>query len=491
MVILGGGTAGWMAASALAKYFGDALAITLVESEAIGTIGVGEATIPQIRLFNSSLGIDERDFLRATGGTIKLGIEFVGWHREGARYFHGFGDVGRTIGLVPFHHYWLRYRAEGGDLPLDHFIPTTRAAREGRYGPAPGGMGARLPASAYHFDAARYAAFLRDYAEARGVTRQEGILRRALRDGESGHLTALELQGGRQVEGDLFLDCSGMRALLIEGEMQSGFEDWSHWLPCDRAIAIPSEGDGQLNPFTRATARAAGWQWEIPLRHRTGNGHVYSSAHLSEEEALKTLLANLPGTPLDDPRTIPFRTGKRREIWKGNCLAIGLSSGFLEPLESTSIHLIQSAIARLIALFPDRRHAPDLAAEFNRQSDLEYASIRDFLILHYHLTAREGSEFWRECRAMTVPDSLTAKMELFRRTGRFIRGEGDLFDTPNWVQVMWGQGISPGGFHPMVRAASAPDLAQFIARTAAETDAQVATLGPHADWITRLAGDGG
>lgn len=486
MVILGGGTAGWMSAAALARYFGDSLTITLVESDAIGTIGVGEATIPQIRLFNAGLGIEERDFLRETGGTIKLGIEFVGWQREGARYFHGFGDLGRSPGLVPFHHYWLRYRDEGGDLPLDHFVPTTRAARDGLYGPRAGGPGARLPASAYHFDASLYAAFLRRYAEARGVIRQEGMLARARRDGETGLLTGLDLSDGRRIDGDLFLDCSGLRALLIEGEMQAGFEDWSGWLPCDRAIAVPSDGDGRFNPFTRSTARGAGWQWEIPLRHRTGNGHVYSSAHMSDDAALDILMRNLPGKPLAEPRTIPFRTGKRREMWKGNCIAIGLASGFLEPLESTSIHLIQSGLARLISLFPDAGQAPDLAAEYNRQSDAEYSSIRDFLILHYHLTDRKETEFWRDCRAMTVPDSLTEKMEMFRRTGRVIRHDGDLFDTPNWVQVMWGQGLRPQGYHPMVQAVPEADLARFITRTAAEMDAQVAALGPHRDWIARF-----
>ena len=295
VVILGGGTAGWMTAAALARYFGESLNVTLVESDALGTVGVGEATIPQIRLFNAGLGIDERAFLHETNGTIKLGIEFVGWHREGARYFHGFGEVGRPVGLIPFYHYWLRYRAEGGDLPLAHFIPTVHAAEQGLYGPAPGAMGARLPTSAYHFDAMLYAAFLRRYAEARGVTRREGMMRQCHRNGESGLIEALGMEDGTRIEGDFFVDCSGMRARLIGEEMQSPFEDWGDLLPCDRAIALPSEGDGGLAPFTRATARPAGWQWEIPLRHRTGNGHVYSSAYMEETEALDLLMANLPG----------------------------------------------------------------------------------------------------------------------------------------------------------------------------------------------------
>ncbi|MBS0124703.1 tryptophan halogenase family protein [Thetidibacter halocola] len=485
VVILGGGTAGWMAAAALSEYFGRTLAITLIESGAIGTVGVGEATIPQIRLFNSGLKIDERDFLSATRGTIKLGIEFIGWQRAGTRYFHGFGDVGRQIGLVPFHHYWLRHHAQGGAPDIEEFSPNALAAREGRYGAA-AGKPARLPASAYHFDAALYAGFLRSYAEARGVARLDATVQGWRLHPETGFVTALEMEGGTAVEGDLFVDCSGFRGVLTEQALETGYEDWSHWLPCDRAMALPSEGRGRLDPFTRSTAREAGWQWEIPLQHRTGNGHVYASGFTDDEAALRTLRANLPGKPLGDPRPLRFLTGKRRRIWNRNVIALGLASGFLEPLESTSIHLIQAGIARLLALFPDRRCDPTLVDEFNRQMDFEFTAIRDFLILHYHLTERDESEFWRYCRAMSIPDSLRDKMDLFRATGRIVRFNTELFDVPSWLQVMLGQGLRPGSWHPMVDAASEVDLHRFIATTAQETRAQVDTLDSHDAWIARV-----
>ena len=487
LVILGGGTAGWMSAASLSKYLGTRVDITLIESEEIGTIGVGEATIPQIRLFNKGLEIDERDFLRETNGTIKLGIEFSGWFKEGQRYFHSFGDVGRTIGLVPFYHYWLRYRADGGSLDLETFSSNTLAAREGLYGPKEGTKGVRMPASAFHFDAGRYAAFLRRYAEARGVTRKEGLVKSWSLNGETGFVETLELNDGSTVAGDLFLDCSGGRALLIEQALNAGFEDWSKWLPCDRAFAVPSEGNGRLDPFTRSTAREAGWQWQIPLQHRTGNGHVYSSGFIDDETAAQTLLGNLPGRALSDPRQLRFKTGKRRVAWKHNCIAIGLAGGFLEPLESTSIHLIQSGIARLLALFPDKGCTPALVDEYNRQTDFEYASIRDFLILHYHATERDDSEFWRYCRTMTVPDSLTEKIDLFRQTGRIVRFNTELFDIPSWLQVMLGQGIQPKAYHPMVDAAPARDILRYIEMNQTEVRAQVDGLMEHGAYIQRIA----
>lgn len=486
VVIVGGGTAGWMTAAALSKYFGTRLSISLIESETIGTVGVGEATIPQIRLYNSGLGIDERAFLRETSGTLKLGIEFIGWHREGERYFHGFGDVGRTIGLVPFYHYWLRYRAEGGPLELEEFCSTALAAKRGRYGPGAEAKGARMPASAFHIDASRYAAFLRRFAETRGVTRHEAIVQDWHLNGETGFIETLTLDNGGQVSGDLFIDCSGFRGVLIEQALKSGYEDWSHWLPCDRAFALPSEGTGRLDPFTRSTARAAGWQWEIPLQHRTGNGHVYASAFTDDDAALRTLTENLSGAPLAEPRQLRFMTGKRRQIWKGNCIALGLASGFLEPLESTSIHLIQAGIARLLAHFPDPSCDPSLVRAFNKQLDFEYTAVRDFLILHYHVTERDGSDFWRYCSTMTVPDSLTEKLDLFKASGRIVRFNTELFDVPSWLQVMWGQGMRPERYHPMVDAAPDTDLQRYIAMNAREVRAQVDALGDHKDYITRV-----
>ena len=490
VIIVGGGTAGWMAASTLAKYFGSRLNVTLIESSAIGTIGVGEATIPQIRLFNKGLGIDEKPFLAATHGTYKLGISFIDWHRKGSRYFHGFGDVGRAIGLVPFYQYWLRYHAEGGELALDEFCANATAATAGRYGVAPG-KNARLPASAYHFDAERYAAFLRNYAETRGVTRHEGLIVDTQLCSETGSIRAVALEDGTSIDGDLFIDCSGFRALLIEQALGSGFEDWSHWLPCDRAVAMPSGGRAKLDPFTRSTARDAGWQWEIPLQHRTGNGHVFSSAFTTEDDATRVLETTLPGAALADPRLIRFTTGKRREIWKKNCISLGLASGFLEPLESTSIHLVQAGIARLLALFPDRHCCPALIAEYNKQMDFEYTAVRDFIILHYHVTERDDTAFWRYCRSMQVPETLKEKIELFSETATIVRHNTELFDVPSWLQVMLGQGVLPQGHHPMVDAVPDADLAKYIAMNAREVAEQVAALDDHDSFVRRMTGSSG
>jgi len=477
-----------MAAAALSKYFGDQLAVTLIESEAIGTIGVGEATIPQIRLFNSGLGIDEREFLRETSATIKLGIKFIGWHREGHSYFHSFGDVGRKIGTLPFYQYWLRYHQEGGELDLEAFSPGTLAAKHGLYGP--GKTGARMPASAYHFDASKYAGFLRRYAEERGTQRIEGIVEGWDQHPESGHITRLHLDRERAVETDLILDCTGMRALLIGQALGVAFEDWSHWLPCDRAWAVPSEGNGRLDPFTRSTAREAGWQWQIPLQHRTGNGHVFSQSHISEERAADQLMANLPGAALADPRLIKFQTGRRAKFWDKNVVAIGLSSGFLEPLESTSIHLIQSGIARIVSLFPDRSFAASQQEEYNAQMAFEFRAIRDFLILHYNSTQRDTSEFWNYCRTMPLPDSLSQKLNLFDATGQIIRFNTELFDIASWLQVLWGQGRRPKHFHPMVRAVPTKDLGRYISLNAQETQAQIDALGPHEAYIRRMCAPG-
>jgi tryptophan halogenase len=475
-----------MAAAALAKYLAHTVDITLIESAAIGTVGVGEATIPQIRLFNQGLGIDEAEFLRETKATVKLGIEFIDWHRLGTRYFHGFGEVGRKIGMVPFHHYWLRYRAEGGALGLEAFSVNALAAKAGRFGPAENAAAAQMPSSAYHFDAVCYAGFLRRFSEARGVKRLEGRIERWSLHGLTGNIATVHLDQDRAVAGDLFLDCSGFRGLLIEEALESGYADWSHWLPCDRALAVPSAGSGQLDPFTRATAGEAGWQWQIPLQHRTGNGHVYASAFTDDARAEDILLSSIPGAALADPRALRFVTGKRKQIWKRNCIALGLASGFLEPLESTSIHLIQSGIARLLALFPERQIDPSLIEEYNAQADFEYAAIRDFLILHYHATERDDTEFWRYCRAMDIPTGLREKMQLFERSARIVRFNTELFDVPSWLQVMIGQGISPRSYHPMVNAASEADLARYMEMNAHDASAKTEALGDHAAFVRRL-----
>ena len=488
IVIVGGGTAGWMAAAALSRYAGHSCEITLVESEEIGTVGVGEATIPQIRLFNAGLGIDEDDFVRATQGTFKLGIEFSDWLRPGSRYIHTFGAIGRPLGLVPFHHYWLRHRQNGGTEGLWHYSPNALAATENRFGRpqeragAPSGVG-----YAFHFDAALYARFLRTYAEAAGIARSEGRVVDVGLNGENGHIDFITLADGTRLSGDLFIDCSGFQGLLIEKVLKSGYEDWSHWLPCDRAYAVPCASSAPLLPYTKAIAREAGWQWRIPLQHRTGNGRVYASSFIDDDAALKSLLANLDGQATAEPRHLRFVTGKRKQIWKKNCVALGLASGFLEPLESTSIHLVQSCIARLLAFFPAAGFEPADIDAFNAQTDFEYAAIRDFIILHYRLNAREGSEFWRYCREMPIPDTLRHKIDLFSANARIARFNSELFDDPSWLQVMWGQGLRPHGYHPLAEGLSANELASYMADSHRHAAKVAAAMPSHQDFVADLS----
>ncbi len=454
VVIVGGGTAGWMAAAAAARFLDDGRrTITLVESDAIGTVGVGEATIPPIRGFNARLGIDEADFLRATGGTPKLGIEFVGWTDGGDRYFHPFGTHGRDIEGLNFHQLWLKLRGRDGIGPIDDYSMSALAARAGRFAhPSPD---PRSPLSgleyAYHFDAGLYAAFLRRHAEAQGAMRIEGRIVGVER-AANGHVAAVRLDDDRRVAGDLFLDCSGFRSLLLGETMEVPFEDWSHWLPCDRAIAVPTARTEPLLPFTRATAHGAGWQWRIPLQHRTGNGHVYASAFVGDEEAERVLIGNLDAAPAGEPRRLRFTAGRRARMWAGNVVALGLAGGFLEPLESTSIHLIQTGISKLFGLFPDRRFTDVERDEYNRLMGDQYSSIRDFIILHYAATRRDDTAFWHHVRTMALPDTLARKIALFREKGRIFRYDDELFAIPSWVAVMLGQGIVPDGYDPVVDA---------------------------------------
>jgi len=487
LVILGGGAAGWMAAAVLAKAFGRTLAITLVESEEIGIVGVGEATIPQIQHINAFLGIAEADFLRATQGTYKLGIEFVGWGRSEDRYIHAFGDVGMSLGLLPFQHYWLRGRAEGRPESLWDFSLNARAAALDRFAPVERVGTSRLGGvrHAYHFDASLYAKTLRAQAEAAGVRRIEGKAGEVLRRAEDGFLTGLRLEDGRLVEGEFFVDCSGFRGVLIEGALQAGYEDWSHWLPCDRAVAVPCAHGDRLRPYTQATARGAGWQWRIPLQHRVGNGHVYCSGFVSDDEAAQVLLANLEGAPQAEPRFLRFTTGVRKRLWVKNCVALGLASGFLEPLESTSIHLIQSCVSRLVSLFPARDCDPSLAAEFNRQSLFEFEKIRDFLILHYHANTRADSEFWRACAAMVAPDALRHKLDLFRDSGRIYREAEELFTETGWLQVLIGQNITPRRYHPLADQLAPAQLAQLLDDIQVLQKRAVEQMPSHADYIRR------
>ncbi|SEM98660.1 tryptophan halogenase [Sphingomonas gellani] len=463
IVIAGGGTAGWMTAAALGQFIESGYRIRLVESEEIGTVGVGEATIPQLRLFNSALGLDENAFLRATQGTFKLGIEFDGWRRPGESYLHAFGDIGRDVGLIAFQHYWLRARSLGVAGPLSHYALNDIAARAGRMHRGPAVTANTIPSLpyAFHFDAGLYAAYLRRFAEMRGVARTEGRIAHVERHGDSGDVAALHLASGERVEGDLFIDCTGFRGMLIEETMAAGFESWAHWLPCDRALALPTSNIAPPPPYTRAIARGAGWQWRIPLQHRTGNGLVYSSVHLSDDEAASALLGNLEGETLADPRPLRFTTGRRRQAWKGNVVAIGLASGFLEPLESTSIHMIQSAISRLLKFLPGRRIDPAERREYNRQTDYEIERIRDFLILHYH--ANERSEpFWQAMRAMPIPDTLAERIALWRGKGHIVREHEELFTEVAWFQVFAGQGVDPAGWHPLANAIPERDLGEFM-----------------------------
>lgn len=486
LVIVGGGTAGWITAAAFARLLGERLSIELVESEAIGTVGVGEATIPQIIRLNAILGLDENAFLRATSGTFKLGIEFVDWGSKGSRYLHTFGDTGMNLGNVAFHHYWRRSAGEAPDPKgLWHWSLHQLAADQARFGKLErvGNTAMTGLAYAYHFDASRYALFLRAYAEGRGVKRSEGIVESVQRDGESGDITAITLKDGKQVSGDFFIDCTGFRSLLLGETLGVGYQDWSKWLPCDRALAVPSERLPTIVPYTRATAKDAGWQWRIPLQHRTGNGHVYSSSFTSDDDAADTLLAGLETKPLGDPRPIRFTTGRRAAFWAHNCAAIGLSSGFLEPLESTSIHLIQSHVSRLIQLFPRTGDAAAERAEYNRRCAAEFAQIRDFLILHYHQTTREDSEFWRYCKHMEVPDSLTHKRELFAASGRVGRDVDDLFRDASWVQVMLGQGITPASYDPMADQIAPAQLAEFLANLRTLITRAVASLPSHEEYL--------
>jgi tryptophan halogenase len=451
IVIAGGGTAGWMTAAALAKVLGGGTRIRLVESDEIGIIGVGEATIPHIAEFNQALEIDEDEFLRATQGTFKLGIEFVDWGGLGDRYIHGFGIVGQPTQAMPFHHLWLRMAQLGKAKALEAYSINTAAPRQAKFMRArkdmPGSPVADI-AHAFHFDAGLYARYLRGYAEQRGVVRTEGRIVQVLQREPDGFIDAVVLDSGERIGGDFFIDCSGMRALLIEQTLKSGFEDWSHWLPMDRALAVPCASAGPLLPMTRSTARTAGWQWRIPLQHRTGNGHIYCSSFMGADEAEAILMKNLDGKALAAPRPLAFKTGRRKTFWDRNCVAVGLSSGFMEPLESTSIHLIHTAVSRILAFFPHAGFDAADIAEYNAQTQLEYERIRDFLVLHYKATERDDSEFWNYCRNMPIPDTLQRKIDLFRSNGRVLRDGQELFQEPSWLQVMIGQRIVPRGHHP-------------------------------------------
>jgi len=487
VVIVGGGTAGWIAAAALARYLSaQHYAVTLIESDEIGIVGVGEATIPQIRLMNAALGIDEYAFMRATRATYKLGIEFRGWGHKDSAYMHGFGTIGRPTGQVPFHHFWLRARAMGDTAPLDAFGLNAQASWANRFDKPQGNASELAPnlAYAFHFDASRYAGFLRSLTEPRGVRRIEGRITHVERDGETGDVRHVVLADGQAIAGDLFIDCSGFAGLLIEGALHTGYEDWSHWLPCDRALAVPCASASVLTPYTRSTAHGAGWQWRIPLQHRIGNGLVYSSAHSTDDQAADTLLANLDGAPLADPRPLRFTTGRRRKFWNHNVVAIGLAAGFLEPLESTSIHLVQSAIERVIKYLPKGAIDPADRDAYNAETTFEWERVRDFIILHYHAQTRP-EPFWRDCAAMTVPPALAEKLALFRANGRIVRFNEELFTEPGWLQVMIGQGVMPRGYHPLADANPAGEVRELMQLLRTVIQRQVGAMPDHAAFIAQ------
>ncbi|WP_338243490.1 tryptophan halogenase family protein [Aurantiacibacter hainanensis] len=492
VVIVGGGTAGWMAAAAMSRFFNDGRrSITVVESEAIGTVGVGEATIPPIRNFNAMLDIPENEFLKATKGTFKLGIEFVDWGRLGDRYFHPFGEYGHEFHGIAFHQLYLRELSQSGDAAGDisSYSMSCMAARMRRFGrPSSTAQSAVSEINyAFHFEASLYAAYLRKLAERQGTVRKEGRIVRSRRNGETGNIESVELEDGSIVGGDLFIDCSGFRGLLIEDELETGYEDWSHWLPVDRAIAVPTANLGTPDPFTRATARSAGWQWRIPLQHRTGNGHVFCSEYLEESEACDILLANVEGEVLAQPRTLRFTTGMRKRAWNHNVVSLGLSSGFIEPLESTSIHLIQNGIARLFALFPDNPISPLERDEYNRGMRELYEDVRDFIILHYKATQRDDTPFWRYVRDMEVPESLSRKIDLWRLHGRVFRENAELFAQPSWIAVMLGQNIKPSAYDPIADTLD-PDKVRHAMRQMQENYRRTAEQLPTQEDFLRRAG---
>src|SRR3990167_1186532 len=488
IVIVGGGTAGWMTAAALSKVLEGQCNIRLVESDEIGIIGVGEATIPHIGEFNRALEIDEDEFMRATQGTFKLGIEFLNWGAIGDRYMHGFGFVGQATQALPFHHFWLRLAKLGKASPLDAYSINTVAAYQAKFMRARTDMvGSPVAdiAHAYHFDAGLYARFLRGYAEKRGVVRTEGKIAQVLQRADDGFIEAVVLESGERIDGHFFIDCSGMRGLLIEQTLHAGFDDWSQWLPVNRALAVPCESVDPLLPYTRSTAHAAGWQWRIPLQHRIGNGHIYCSGFMEQDEATSILMKNLDGKPLADPRPLKFTTGRRKSFWTKNCVAGGVSRGLLGPLESTSIHLINTAISRIISFFPQSGFDAADIAEYNTQTHWEYERIRDFLVLHYKATIRDDSQFWNYCRTMPVPDTLQRKIDLFRSNGRIQRDGLELFAEPSWLQVMVGQRIVQQAYHPFADLRPEAEVESYVKHIEQVIAKCVRVMPTQADYIAK------
>lgn len=479
VVILGGGSAGWMTAAALSKVL-PKLKIELVESEQIGTVGVGEATIPTIQFFNNLLGLNHHEFLSKTNGTFKLGINFENWHELGKDYFHAFGSTGRNLWAAGFHHFWRKGQAQSDSKPFGTYSFEAQAAKQGKFEMRDNGLN-----FAFHLDSSLYAKLLRERSEDQGVKRTEGKVFKVNQDPVSGFITSLELENANHIEGDLFVDCSGFSAVLIDKTLKSDFTDWSHWLPCDSAYAVQTENTGEPLPYTRSIAHQAGWRWQIPLQHRTGNGLVFSSQHMPDTEAKNLLLSSVEGKLLTEPRLLRFRTGYRPQIWKKNCVAIGLSGGFIEPLESTAIHLIQQGILRLIKLFPTDGIEQIEVDEYNLSAKIDYEQIRDFIVLHYHQTKRDDSTFWRYCRNMSIPYSLASRLALFAKNGQFIQRQEELF-VDSWIQVMIGQGIIPEHYHRIADEMREAELVKFLNSIEQNIQNQVSSLSTHKHYIDRF-----
>ena len=479
VVIAGGGTAGWMAAASLSKLLGKTINVTLVESDDIPTVGVGEATIPTLHIFHQLLGINEAEFMAATNATFKLGISFESWRDVNKDYIHSFGYLGQDCWACGFQHFWLKGRKKGIVSDIGDYCPEHLASREGRFAV----LANQDLNHAYHLDADLYAKFLQKIAYKYGCQRAEGKINKVNLDEKTGNITSLNLENGKVVEGDLFIDCTGFRGLLIEDALHTGYDDWSHYLPCDSAIAVQTETVSKPVPYTRSIARDSGWQWRIPLQNRTGNGFVFCSKYMSDEEAKKTLLENIEGKLLNEPRVIKYKTGTRRKHWNKNCIAVGLSSGFIEPLESTGIHLFQKAVVRLLQMFPSQGINQSDVDEFNDQTKKEADNIRDFIILHYHLTDRRDTPFWRHCATMPIPDSLAHRMKLFKESGRVFKKANDLFGETSWVQVMMGQGLMPEQYHPIVDMMSDDELKTFLDKIKNGVHKRVANWPDHNDFI--------
>jgi tryptophan halogenase len=441
IVILGGGAAGWIAAALLARRTDrQRVRITLVESEEIGIIGVGEATVPILAQCNAMLGIDEFDFIRSTQGTFKLGIEFCNWGVAGNRHFHAFSDYGHPVEGVSAHHYWLRLRQSGDDRPIDDYSFAYAVAKNNNFAPSDP-QNSRYH-HAYHFDAALYARYLRDVATGMGVQRIEGKMTHFDLDGESGNIATIHLANGVAVSGDLFLDCTGFASELLGKALETPFVDWSRWLLCDSAIAVPSKRSGAIPPFTRSTAHVGGWRWTIPLQHRAGNGMVYSSDFWSDDAARDALLGSIEGERLAEPRLFRFTSGHRRQFWNRNCVGIGFASSFLEPLESTGLQLIIVGVLKLLQYFPERMIDPVLRDQYNRLSTREIERIRDFIIAHYHLS-RRPEPLWAACREMEIPDSLRHKLDVWNASGQIALEDAESYMEPSWVAILLGNGAVP------------------------------------------------